>query len=180
MAFIVRKEVVGSISSCTPTSCRLISIRISARPHNITVIQVYAPTSDHEDEEIEQFYEQLDSIITKTPNKDILVGQAIKSPDLYQYWVGAVGRIGIGPTNDSGRRLLEFANSHRLILANTRHPYKLSWTATWHAPNGQVHNQIDFILIPNVSSPASTKQTQDLSQVLASAAIMTTCLQPSS
>ena len=75
MAFIVRKEVVGSISSCTPTSCRLISIRISVRPHNITVIQVYAPTSDHEDEDVEQFYEQLDCIIAKTPEKYILVVQ---------------------------------------------------------------------------------------------------------
>ena len=75
MAFIVREEVVGSIISCTPISSRLISIRISARPYNITVIQVYLPTSDHEDEEVEQFYEKLDSIIAKTHKKDILVVQ---------------------------------------------------------------------------------------------------------
>ena len=68
MTFIVRKEVVGSIISCTPISSRLISIRISARPYNITVIQVHTPRSDHE-----QFYEQLDSIIAKTPKKDLLV-----------------------------------------------------------------------------------------------------------
>ena len=53
----------GSIISCTSISSRLISIRISARPHNITVIQVYAPTTDHKDEEVEQCYGQLDSII---------------------------------------------------------------------------------------------------------------------
>ena len=70
-----RKKIVGSISSCTPISSRLISIRISARPHNITVIQFYAPTSDHENEEVERLYEQLDSIIAKTPKKDILVSQ---------------------------------------------------------------------------------------------------------
>ena len=44
VAFIVWKEVVSSIISCTPISSRLISIRISVRPHDITVIQVYTPT----------------------------------------------------------------------------------------------------------------------------------------
>ena len=38
--------------------------------------------------------------------------------------------------------------SHRLTVANTPHPHELSRTATWHAPNGQVHNQTDFILTP--------------------------------
>ena len=73
VACIVRKEVAGSIISCTLISGRLISIRISARPHNITVIQVYAPISDHKDEEVEQFYEQLNSIKAKTSKKDLLV-----------------------------------------------------------------------------------------------------------
>ena len=59
VAIIAWKEVVGSITSCTLISSRLISIRISAKPHNFKVIQVYAPASDHEDEEVEQFYGQL-------------------------------------------------------------------------------------------------------------------------
>ena len=46
----------------------------------------------------------------------------------------------------TGLCLLEFARSHHLTLANILHPHKLSRTATWHSPNGQVHNQIDFIL----------------------------------
>ena len=100
MAFIVRKEVVSSIIKCTPISSRLISIRISAKPHNITVIQVYEPTADHEDEGVEQFYKQLDSILAKTPRKGILVVQADwnakAGPDAYQHWAGTVGRFGIG------------------------------------------------------------------------------------
>ena len=69
VAVIWRREVVGSIISCTPFSSRLITIQISARPHNITVIQVYAPTSDHEDKEVKEFLQQLNSIIEKTPRK---------------------------------------------------------------------------------------------------------------
>ena len=53
VAFIVRKEVVGSIISCTPISSRFAYIRISARPRSITAIQVYAPTSDQENDEVE-------------------------------------------------------------------------------------------------------------------------------
>ena len=67
---LYRKKVLGGIIICIPISRRIISIRISARPHNITVIQVYVPTLDHEDEEVEQFYEQLDSNMAKIPKKD--------------------------------------------------------------------------------------------------------------
>ena len=54
----------------------------------------------------------------------------------------------MGETNDREWRLREFATSHRLTLANTVHPHKLYRTATWHAPNGQTHNQKYFILTP--------------------------------
>ena len=73
MAFLVRKEVVGSVISCTSISSRLISIRIAANPHNMTIIQTYAPTADHEDEKVEEFYEQLESTTQKVPKKDILI-----------------------------------------------------------------------------------------------------------
>ncbi|XP_076436542.1 uncharacterized protein LOC143276040 [Babylonia areolata] len=107
---------------------------------------------DHDDEETEEFYEQIDSIIATVPKKDMLIVQgdwnAKVGPDAYQNWAGTTGKFGIGETNDRGLRLLEFAKSHRLTLTNTLHPHKLSRNATWHSPNGQVHNQIDFILTP--------------------------------
>ena len=124
-ASLARKEVVGSIS-CSPISSRLMSIRILARPHSITVIQVYATISDHE----EQFYLQLNSSIAKTPKKDVHIVQgdwnAKVCPDAHQHWSGTVGRFGFGETNGRGWRLLEFGKSHRLTLSNTRHPHKLS------------------------------------------------------
>ena len=102
MAFIVQKAVVDSIISCTPISSRLSPSRF-LQPHNITVIQVCAPTSDHEDEEVKRLYKQLDRIIAKTPKKDVLAVQgnwnAKVGPDAYQLWAGTVGRFGIGETN---------------------------------------------------------------------------------
>ncbi|GFS10986.1 craniofacial development protein 2 [Elysia marginata] len=75
VAFLVRKEIANCIISATPISSRLISIRLAAKPHNITAIQVYAPTSDHEDDEVEKLYEDLDNSIAKVPKKDILMVQ---------------------------------------------------------------------------------------------------------
>ena len=133
-----------------PILSRLISICVSDKPHNMIIIQVYTPTTDHDDEEVKRFYGLLESTITEVHKKDILIVQGdwnIKvGPDTYENWPGTVRRFGIGETNDRGLRLLEFARSHCLTLANTLHLHKLSQTATWHSNNGQVHNQIDFIL----------------------------------
>ena len=152
VAFIVNKKRVGSILSCTPISSRIISLRIAAQPKNMTIIQIYAPTSDYEDSEIEEFYETLEGIIQTTPKKDIIIVQgdfnAKVGPDAYQQWAGTVGKYGCGETNERGLRLLEFAMSQRLTIANTLYPHKLSRRTTWHAPNGNTHNQIDFILVP--------------------------------
>ncbi|GFR58743.1 craniofacial development protein 2 [Elysia marginata] len=75
VAFLVRKRIANCIINATPISSRLISIRLAAKPHNITAIQVYTPTSDHEDDEVEKFYEDLDNSIAKVPKKDILIVQ---------------------------------------------------------------------------------------------------------
>ena len=91
-------------------------------------------------------------MLANTSQKDILVLQgdwnAREGRDACQHWAGVFGSCGTGETNDRERRLLEFARNHRLNLANTLHPHKLSMTATWLGPRGQVHDQIDLILTP--------------------------------
>jgi len=106
----------------------------------------------HTDEEVEEFYEDLEVTIKKIPKKDIIIIQgdfnAKVGPDSYNQWAGTVGQFGTGETNDRGLRLLEFACTHRLTIANTLYPHKQSRRTTWHAPNGKIHNQTDFILTP--------------------------------
>ena len=51
------------------------TIRLRATPFNITIIQAYAPTSDYDDADVEDFYEQLQEVLDQTPKKDILVVQ---------------------------------------------------------------------------------------------------------
>ena len=75
VGFLVHKDVVDAVLGCQPVFSRLISIRLRAAPFNITIIQVYAPTSGHDDSEVDHFYQQLQETIDQTPKKDILVVQ---------------------------------------------------------------------------------------------------------
>ena len=75
VGFLVHKDVVGAILGCQPVSSRLISFPLRAAPFNITIIQVYAPTSGHDGSEVDHFYQKLQETIDQTPKKDILVVQ---------------------------------------------------------------------------------------------------------
>ena len=66
---------MNTVTGCRPVSTRLITIRLRAVPFNITVVQVYAPTSDYDDIEVEEFYDQLQNVMDQTPKKDIFVVQ---------------------------------------------------------------------------------------------------------
>ena len=67
--------MVSAVLGCRPVSSRLISARLRAAPFNVTIIQVYAPKSGHDDKEADNFYWQLQEIIDQIPKKDILVVQ---------------------------------------------------------------------------------------------------------
>ena len=75
VGFLVHKDMGSAVLGCRPVSSRLISIRLRTAPFNVTIIQVYAPTSGHDDNEVHNFYRQLQEIIDQTPKKDNLVVQ---------------------------------------------------------------------------------------------------------
>ena len=139
------------VMGCRPIASRLISIRLRAYPFNITVIQVYAPTTDYSDDQIEHFYSQLRRITNQAPKKDILIVQgdwnAKVGKDIQENWQDIYGPFCNATTSERGFRLLEFATYNKLCLANTYGPHKHSRRWTWHSLNGQHHNQIDYILL---------------------------------
>ena len=67
---MVNKRVRNAVFGCNLKNERMISVRFQGKPFNITVIQVYAPTSNTE--EVEQFYEDLQDLLELTPKKDVL------------------------------------------------------------------------------------------------------------
>ena len=98
----------------------MISVHFQGKPFNITVIQVYAPTSNAEEAEVEQFYEDLQDILELTPKKDVLSilrdwNVKVES----QETPGVTGKFGLGVRNEAGQSLIEFCQENTLVIANT-------------------------------------------------------------
>ena len=72
VANIVNKRFQNAVLQCNLKNDRMISVHLQGKPFNITVIQVYAPTSNAEEAEVEWFYEDLQDLLELTPKKDVL------------------------------------------------------------------------------------------------------------
>ena len=98
----------------------MISVSFQDKPFNITVIQVYAPTSNAEEAEVEQFYEDLQDLLGLTPIKDVLFilgdwNAKVGSQEI----PGMTGKFGLGVQNEAGQRLTKFCQENALVIANT-------------------------------------------------------------
>ena len=98
----------------------MISVRLQGKPFNITVIQVYAPTSNAEEAEVEQFYEDLQDLLELTPKKDVLfiIGDWNAKVGS-QETPGVIGKFGLGMQNEAGQKLIEFCHENALVIENT-------------------------------------------------------------
>ena len=98
----------------------MISVRFQGKPFNITVIQVYAPTSNTEEAEVEWFYEDLQDLLELTPKNDVLfiIGDRNAKVES-QETPGITGKFGLGIQNEAGQRLIEFCQENALVITNT-------------------------------------------------------------
>ena len=88
----------------------MISVHFQGKPFNITVIQVYAPTSNAEEAEVEQFYEDLQDLLELTPEKDVLfIIRAWNAKVGSQETPGVTGKFGLGAQNEAEQTLIELA-----------------------------------------------------------------------
>ena len=116
----------------------MISVHFQGKPFNITVIQVYAPTSNAEEAEVEWFYEDLQDLLELTPRKDVLFiirdwNAKVGSQEI----PGSTGKFGLGVQNEAGQRLIEFCQENTLIIAKTLFQQHKRRLYTWTSPDGQ-------------------------------------------
>ena len=116
----------------------MISVRFQGKPFSITVIQVYALTSNAEEAEVEWFYENLQDLLELTPQKDVLfiIGDwnaKVGSQEI----PGVTGKFGLGVQNEAGQRLIEFCQENTLVTANTLFQQLKKQFYTWTSPDGQ-------------------------------------------
>ena len=122
------------------------SAHFQGKPFNITVIQVYTPTSNPEEAEVEWFYGDLQDLFELTPKRDVLfiIGD-------WNTKVGSqetprvTGKFSLGIWNEVGKSLTEFCQENALVLANTLFQHKRR-LYTWTSPECQHRNRIDYIL----------------------------------
>ena len=120
VAIIVKKRILNAVLGCNLKNDRMISVHFQGKPFNITVIQVYALTSNAEEAEVKQFYEELQDLLEPTPQKDVLfiIGDwnaKVGNQEL----PGVTGKFGLGVENEAGQRLTEFCQENALVIANT-------------------------------------------------------------
>ena len=98
----------------------MISVHFQGKPFNITVIQVYAPTSNAEEAEFELFYEELQDVLELTPPKNVLfiIGDWNAKVGS-QETPGVIGKFGLGVQNEAGQRLIEFCQDNTQVIGNT-------------------------------------------------------------
>ncbi|XP_063165946.1 craniofacial development protein 2-like, partial [Candoia aspera] len=147
VAFIINSKVAKAVLGYNPKNDRMISIRIQGKPSNITVIQIYAPTTNAEEAEVEQFYEDLQHLLDNTPKRDVIFITGDWNAKVGSQMTPRItGKYGLGEQNEAGHRLIEFCQDNSLCITNTLFQQPKRRLYTWTSPDGQHRNQIDYIL----------------------------------
>ena len=114
----------------------MMSVHFQGKPFNITVIQVYAPTSNAKEAEVERFYEDLQNLLELTPRKDVLfiIGDWNAKVGS-QETLRVTGKFGLGVQNEARQRLIEFCQENTLVIANTLFLQHKRRLYTWTSPD---------------------------------------------
>ena len=148
------------------------------KPLNITVIQVYAPTSNTEEAEVERFYGDVQDLVELTPKKDVffIIGDwnaKVGSQEI----PGITGKFGLGVWNEAGQKLTEFHQENALVIANT-HSSNTRDNST-HGHQQMVNTEIRLIIFFAAKDGKALYSQQKQDQELTVAQIMNSLLQNS-
>ena len=116
----------------------MISVHFQGKPFNIRVIKDYAPTSNAEEAEVEQFYEDLQYLLELAPKKNVLFITGDWNAKVGSQEIpGVTGKFSLGIQNKAGQRLTEFCQENALVIANTLFQQHKRRLHTWTSPDGQ-------------------------------------------
>lgn len=147
--FVVSSKWSSNIISCEFRSPRIgiLLLRLD-NTKTLKIVQVYAPTMASDDDEVEEFYEQLDSaLITRATYTVVMgdfnakLGRGGRPGERY------IGKFGIGERNERGSRMVSMVETSKLFVGNTWFKKKAKRRWTWIAPNARTKNEIDYFLV---------------------------------
>ena len=167
VALIINKTVQNAILGCNLKNNRMLLVHFQDKSFNITVIQVYGPTTSAK-VEVDQFYEDLEDLLELTLEKYVLFligdwNSKAGSPEI----PGVTGKFGLGVQNEAEKRLPELCQENALVIASSLFQQHIRLLYTWPSPNGQYPNQIDDILCSQDGEAVHSHQKQDLELTVA-------------
>ena len=146
----------------------MISVCFQGKPFNNTVIQVYAPTSNAEEAEVEQFYEDLQDLLELTPKKEVLFITGDWNGKVgSQETPGVTGKFGLGVQNATGQRLIEFYQENALVIANTIFQQHNRRLYTWTSPTVNAEIRLIIFFAANNGETLYSQQKQALELTVA-------------
>ncbi|GFO16493.1 craniofacial development protein 2-like protein [Plakobranchus ocellatus] len=147
VGIILDQEIGKSVKGYWPLSDRVLLLKIAGKPVDLNIIQAYAPTTTSSDEEIEKFYEELEMVETQCKSHEPMIIMGDFNAKVGEDRIGnTAGPHGLGKINERGERLVEWCQTHDLVVCNTwfEQPVRRKWT--WKSPGDGSRNQIDYIL----------------------------------
>lgn len=150
VAIIISKAKTKSLIEWEPINERFIRARFDSKYCKLTIIQCYAPTNEADTELKEDWYEQLQVLVSKVPQHDMLLVTGdfnAKVGSSNSHFEKAMGAHGCGDMNENGGYLADFCMNNRLVIGGTIFPHKAIHKLTWTSPDGVTTNQIDHIMI---------------------------------
>lgn len=149
VGLLINKRLADNIIQYTVKSHRIIYIiiKISSK-YSLKVIQVYAPTSEYDDEEVESLYEELTMSIQENHTQyTLVIGDFnAKVGKKEEETETCIGDFGIDDRNERGHMLINYLESEHLYVMNTFFKKRRSRKWTWSSPGGRTKNEIDFIV----------------------------------
>ena len=148
VGILVTREIDGAVTGCWQISDRVMLLKIGARPVNVNVIQVYAPTAQSTEDAIDGFYEQVDEARRQCKNGEVTIVMGDLNAKVGRGRSGdVVGDFGLGVRNERGDKWTEWCESWGQVMMNTNFMHHPRHLYTWKSPGDRARNQIDYITI---------------------------------
>lgn len=152
VAFIVPRSMNKCVVGYNPVSDRIITLKLNTIPCKLNIVQVYAPTAQSTEEEIEGFYDTLTAALKRLSKREVTIilgdfNAKVGDTESDDHLRRVAGKYGIGERNDRGERLLQFCCEENFTISNTCFKHHIRRLYTWISPGDRCRNQIDYILI---------------------------------
>ena len=150
--FLAKKETVKNIMGFEPINERIYKLRLKGKYHNITIINIHAPTEEKDEETKERFYAELQQTQEKVPKHDPLIilgdyNAKIGRERAYQKVIRNHTLHDI--TNRNGELVYEYTIANNMVVASTFFQHKNIHKGTWISPDTLILNQINHVLVNN-------------------------------